>query len=221
VNDVWREALAPTPECLDVVRLGEALTDAERAHVESCARCQSEVALFREFLSDAASADEAEAGQWIAGELQRRLQGESRNVVPIRGKAYRVVYAAAAALLIVIGASYWIDTREPELDERISAPSMYRSARLDVIAPIGDLTQAPNELRWAAVPEASTYSFRILEVDMEPVWAGRTTETHVALPPAVTAQFAPGKTLLWDVTALRGNEELATSETQNVRVKTP
>ena len=107
--------------------------------------------------------------------------------------------------------------REPDVDID-TRPGAYRSARLDVIAPIGDLAQAPNELRWEAVPQATVYAVQILEVDATQVWSGRTTETHLALPPEVIARFAPGKTLVWDVRALRNNEVLAASQTQNVRV---
>jgi hypothetical protein len=94
----------------------------------------------------------------------------------------------------------------------------YRSARLEIVGPRGDLAQAPNELRWDPVPGASLYRVRIVEVDATELWSGETTETHVVLPPAVIAQFAPGKSLLWQVEAFRGAESLAVSETQSVRV---
>jgi hypothetical protein len=213
----WQDALAPTAECIDITRFGEELDPASRAHLASCPRCQAELALFREFQAEESSDEEAAAGRWIAGELQRRLQ-DSGNVVPFRPKRFQALYAAAAAIVLVLGASYWMQLREPSVDPGIGGSPVYRSARLDVIGPKGDIAQAPNELRWIAVPNASRYHVEISEVDATVVWSGDTTEPHVALPSAVIAQFAPGKTLLWDVQAFRGTEMLASSETQNVRV---
>jgi hypothetical protein len=215
----WKEALGPAPECIDIARLGEELDAAERTHLESCARCQTELALFREISRDESSPEEDRAAEWIAGELKRRRDVENvEKVVPFRPRS-RVLYAVAAALAIVLGAGYWIQMREPSIDELVNVPTVYRSARLDVLAPIGgELAQAPNEIRWTAVPNASRYHVAIVEVDATPVWSADTTQTHIALPPAVIAQFAPGKSLSWDVKAFQGNEMLAVSETQRVRV---
>jgi len=212
----WQDALAPTAECLDLARLGEELDAASRAHLGSCARCQAELALFQELQRGDSTADEAEAGRWIAGELQRRFQ-DSGNVVPFRAKRVRALYAAAAAIVMVIGAGWWMQMREPSLDLP-GGPAVYRGVRLDVIAPAGELAQAPNELRWNAVPNASRYHVQISEVDATVVWSGDTTQPYVALPPAAIEQFAPGKSLSWEVKAFRGNEMLASSETQTVRV---
>ena len=209
----WKEALAPSPECIDLVRLGEELSDAERAHVDGCARCQTELALFREIANDETSSDEAREVEWIASELRRR-----NNVVAFRPKSWRVLYAVAAALVMVIGISYWINFREPAVDTTFDPSEAYRTARLDVIAPIGELAQAPNELRWTAVEDASRYRVQIAEVDGTLLWSAGTTQSNVALPPAVIAQFAPGKSLLWEVKAFRGDEMLASSDTQTVRV---
>lgn len=210
----WKEALAPSPECLDLARLGEELDAAERAHLDTCTRCQSELALFREISREETSAGEAREVEWLASELRRR-----NNVVAFRPKMWRVLYAAAAVLVMVVGIGYWMQLREPAIDTTFDPSAVYRTARVEVIAPkSGDLVQAPNELRWTAVPEASRYAVQILEVGATPVWGTSTTQTHVALPPGVIAQFAPGKLLLWDVAAFRGKEMIATSDTQNVRV---
>jgi hypothetical protein len=208
----WKEALEPSPECIDIARLGEALDATDRAHLDTCARCQAELALFREIQREDGSAEEAEAARWIAGELQRR-----NNVVAFRPKPWNVLYAVAAVLVLVIGAGWWMQMREPSIDMPLT-PGTYRSARLELAAPRGDLAQAPNELRWNPVPDASHYRVRIVEVDATQVWSGDTTGTSVVLPPAVIAQFVPGKSLRWQVEAFRGEESLAVSETQTVRV---
>lgn len=209
----WKEALAPSPECIEIARLGEELTAAGRVHLDTCARCQAELAMFREIAREETSAGEAREVEWIASELRRR------NIVAFRPKTWRVLYAAAAVFMMVVGISYWMQMREPSIDTTFDPAAVYRTARVDVVAPkTGDLAQPPNELRWTAVPDASRYAVQILEVDMTPVWGASTTETHVTLPPDVIAQFAPGKLLLWDVAAFRGKEMIATSDTQNIRV---
>ncbi len=207
----WKEALETSPECIDIARLGEPFDERDRAHLDTCARCQAELALFREIQREDGSAKEADAARWIAEELRRR-----NNVVSFRPKTWKVLYAAAV-LVLVIGAGWWTQMREPSVDVPLT-PGTYRSARLELVAPRGDLAQGPNELRWKPVPDASHYRVRIVEVDATQVWSGDTTGTHVVLPRDVIAQFAPGKSLLWQVEAFRGEESLAVSETQTVRV---
>ncbi|HEV7766496.1 MAG TPA: hypothetical protein VGQ76_15955 [Thermoanaerobaculia bacterium] len=212
----WKEELAPVPGCIEIARFSEELNEAERAHLETCVRCQTELALFREIDREETSAEETEATEWIAGELRRR-----NNVVAFRPKRMRVLYAVAAALVMVIGIGSFMQMREPSIDVAINDTANYRSARFDVIAPIGDIAQAPNELRWNVVPSATRYHVEVVEVDMTHVWSGDTTQSHIALRADVIAQFAPGKSLLWDVKAFRGNDVLASSETQTVRVSVP
>jgi hypothetical protein len=206
----WQQALAPSADCIEVTRFGGELEAAALAHLDGCARCQTELALYREVTRDESTAEEDDAARWIASKLQP-------NVVPFRKKSLRPLYAVAAAIVMLIGISYFLQLRDPSIDGPIGDPA-YRTARITVIAPAGDLADAPNELRWTVVSNASRYHVAIVEVDATPVWSADTTQPYVALPPQVVAQFAPGKTLLWTVEAYRGNEKLAESSTQNVRV---
>ena len=212
----WQDVLAATPECIDPARFGTELDPASEAHLTTCARCQAELALFREITAEESSAEEDEAARWIAGELERR-HVDSAKVVPFRKRPMRVLYSLAAALLILIGAGWWLQLRDPSLGQ-LESGDLYRSTRVELLAPAGDLEQAPNELRWTAVPNASRYHVRIVEVDGNEIWSSDTTQPHASLPSAVIAQFAPGKSLIWDVRAFRGEEMLAASETQTVRV---
>lgn len=214
----WQKELAPTAGCLDIARLAEELSSAEREHVAGCVRCQSERALFNEISGDGVTPEEARDVEWIASELHRRLDPPSNVIRFERGPRPLHALAAAAALVIVIGTAVWVDRREPSLDPSSSDPNVYRTSALELISPLGDLENAPEELRWAAVAEANRYEVRILEVDQTPVWTTETSAQHVSLPADVVARFLPGKTLLWTVTARRGNEVLASSRTQQFRV---
>ena len=40
-----------------------------------------------------------------------------------------------------------------------------------------------------------------MEVDRREVWRGEASDNPLAIPPAVTALIAPGKTLFWQVSA--------------------
>lgn len=213
MND-WQDELAPTSECIDILRFDAPLSADEQTHLESCPRCQSEIALFREFQSDVTTPEEASEVRAIAADVQQRLG----NVEPFRPRRTRTWAVAAAALAAILGASTWMQMREPSIDVPAET-AIYRSARLEGLQPAtGDVTEAPNELRWEPVPDATRYQVQLLEVDASPVWNASTRGTSIALPPAARAQFAPGKTLLWDVRAFRGEEMLAASETQSVRV---
>jgi hypothetical protein len=139
-------------------------------------------------------------------------------VKPFRPRAARVLSAIAATVVILIGAGVWMQMREPALDPETGAPEIYRGDRIETIAPNGDVAAAPNELRWSPVPNASLYRARILEVDRAVVWSGETNEPRAALPAHVVEQFAPGKRLLWEVTALRGHDVIASSDTREFRV---
>jgi hypothetical protein len=207
----WRDVLQQTPDCIDALRFGEELTPVEHAHVESCVRCQSELALFREMMA----VETSPSSQWIAGRLRTSRQSSAAGAV---GRRPSVAYAIAAMLVVLVGIAAWMRFDEPS----IAIPTgtdVYRSARLEVIAPKDDVAQAPNELRWNGVPGATRYSVRILEVDATQVWSAETIETSVMLPREVSAQFRPGKLLRWSVSAYRNDELLAKSETQNVRVQ--
>ena len=217
----WEKELLPSPDCITIERLGDPRTPAELEHVQTCVRCQTELVLFAGFNNDNVTADEQREGQWIATELPRRLDTPS-NVTPFRSRR-RVwnTLAAAAAAVIVIGTGYLIENREPALDPQLATETVYRTARLDVQSPIGDVAQAPNELQWSAVPNATTYSVRILEIDRTLLWSTDTPQPRVAIPADVVAQFAPGKKLLWEVTARRDSDVLASSGTQSFRVSVP
>lgn len=220
----WKLELSATAECVPIERFDDTLTEQERHHIAHCARCEAEFALWEEFRDATPAADEGAAVQWIATEVARRRAGNpavAREPWFRRGWAgvWRLQTLAAAAAVIVIGLtlSQLIVDREPA----VVAPTVdtYRSGRLDVIAPTGDLRVAPREFRWVAVAGAERYDLVVLEVDRTILWRTSTREPRIDLAPAVIAQFVPGKAILWEVTARGSNEAiLAQSGTQRFRV---
>ena len=229
-ND-WKRELQRTMACIPIERLGEELTASERQHLASCARCQAEMALFTEFRdgeTTAAEADDVNAiveALDVAPALSRRAQAESfrhENVISIASRRRLVqprLLAAAAMILVAIGVGYIIQNREPSIEGPITR-DVYRSQRIDVIAPLGDVATPPRELQWKSVDGADRYDVTVSEVDGTNLWRGSTRESPIALPDAIVRQIVPGKTIVWEVTAMRRGSALQSSASQRFRVIT-
>ena len=126
---------------------------------------------------------------------------------------------AAASLLLVAAVGYVISDPEPRVDEVAVSEQTYRTGRVEVLTPSGELAAAPTELKWMTVDGAVRYDVRVLEVDGTQLWSTSTPRTGVAVPATVVEQFVPGKTIVWDVIA-RNNigNRLAVSGAQRFRV---
>jgi len=214
----WKNELRPTPDCIAIDRLGEQLTAKEREHLAECARCQAEMALWKEFNENTPRAGEEEDVNWIVNKLQTR----STNVVEI--SAWKKMLrprnlAIAASLVLAIAIGYLVENREPVLDQSLTRPTAYRSARVEVITPKGDVITAPTALVWQSVDGATIYEVQVMEVDRTVLWQGSSSTPRVDLPAAVTEQCVPGKAILWQVSARREGAVLAESGLQRFRVK--
>lgn len=220
-DDGLKQILGGTPECLTPEQLSEPLTEAERRHVGGCSRCQTELQLWHEFERSEASPEEGAAVQWIVAELARRNAPAARSArptrwfrSPLRGWALALT---SMVLIATLGFLAW--DREPALRQPSGAGDTYRTARLDVVAPLGDLGAAPDSLEWVAVPGAISYDIEVLEVDDTSLWSATSIGSRINLPPAVVRQLAPGKTVLWQVRARSAdNTVIADSGRQQFRV---
>lgn len=120
----------------------------------------------------------------------------------------------AALALAVAGLMFWRSPKEPELHASLgSDPAIYRSLELQTIAPSGELSEIPKDLKWIAVPAAASYKIRITEVDHSEVWNGQTVDTFVTIPASVIAKIKVGKPFIWQVTAVdQQGKTLASSQ---------
>ena len=220
--------LQPTDECIAIDRFGTTLTDAEKAHVEICTRCEAELALWHEFTDSKPTADEGAAVQWIVAELRRRTAA-GRAPAPARAGGWlsslrlRVVMgpaAAAAAAMLAVGVfGYLAWDPEPRIGPSALGEPVYRTVTVQVVAPTGDVHEAPAELAWVAVDGAARYEVQVLEIDRTVLWRTTSVSQRVLLPSSLVEQIVPGKTLLWEVTALDGSgTSIATSGPQRFRV---
>lgn len=216
-------ALRRTPNCIPIDRLGETLTAPEAEHLTGCARCQTELALWQEFDGSSALADEGAAVAWIVAELGRR---GAPAPPPVPGRAWwwrewprLAAVAGTAAIVAVAGYGLW--DPEPAVGSRQNEAPVYRTVRVQTVAPMGDVAAAPRLLEWAPLGGTALYDVQILEVDRAVLWHGSTASTRIEIPADVIAQIVPGKTLLWEVTARdAAGAVLGESGTQRVRVAT-
>lgn len=218
----WKNQLGRTSDCIPIESLGEMLTPREREHLGGCPRCQAEMALWNEFDANEMRMEDEDDVHAIAAQLRHGNAAGASNVVPIasRRAAWPRLFAVAATLVIAIAIGYVMQNREPSVNIPIGE-NAYRSAAVEVIAPKGDVSRAPADLRWTAVRGALQYEVVVLEVDRTVLWRTTTPDTHVMLPAPIAEQFVPGKTILWQVTARRDRTVIAQSGMQRFRVKTP
>lgn len=222
----WKQELSATRDCVPLERFDETLSEQERDHIAHCARCEAEFALWEEFRDATPSAEEGAAVQWIATEVARRRAGNpavARERPFRRGwfSVWRLQTLAAAAAVVIVGLtlSQLIVDREPAVVAPAADRDTYRSERLEIGGPTGDLRAAPREIHWVPVKGAERYDVVILEVDRTILWRATTREPRIELPAAVIAQFVPGKTILWEVSAHASDGTIvAQSGTQRFRV---
>jgi hypothetical protein len=219
-NEILKAALGPTDQCLSVEQLGRyhdgALDDHARAaadtHIRECLSCQAELALLVAVMSSSVRRGEAEIPDPHAG-IASRSVGVSGLRPP----------AMAAVLLIAIaaGSAYIFLTRTaPELPRpETPGDEITRSLSVRLRGPAGDVAELPQRFGWLAVDRAVRYRVRLMAVDRQELWSASTSALEVDLPPSVRSSIAPGRTLLWDVTAYdAAGAPIAESEPQPFRV---
>jgi hypothetical protein len=217
-----RQQLRPTGDCIPVERFDGPLTDEDARHLAGCPRCQAELALWRSFAESTTEADEADAVRSIAERLRARDQAPVIPSAPqdkTRALGLRRWGALAASLLLAGAIGYIAWDREPSIGPARPGDQTYRTGRIDIVSPSGDLTSVPGELVWSAVDGAVRYDVAVLEVDRTVLWSTSSPAARVSLPAGIVAHILPGKTLLWSVTARNASgDALAASGMQQFRV---
>jgi hypothetical protein len=224
---VMDAALRTTPECIAASRFESPLGAADAAHLASCAHCQAELALFRSFHDTSPlAAREAADVEWLASGLRQRSAPNRVAAFPTartaRAGIGRFLPGLAAAAVLLVGIGFFARQREPELRTPVGGSAAYRSLRLELVAPKGDLEVAPASLRWQAVSGATRYDVEVIAVDKAPLWRGASATAQVALPESLAAQLLPGRTVLWRVVAYdAAGRTLAESNPEPFRVAMP
>ena len=199
-QEFWRKALETEEGCVPPGKSPEDWSASERQHAATCARCQTEMELWRDFMEAPAHPADAGAVTWIASELRRRREtGAKPSRWAWLGRPWRLAAALAGVVLLAAGLNWQIQNRGPADD----GAEVFRGGDLAAVAPAGDLDAAPVELRWSG-GKAVRYRIEIAQVDGEVLWASEASGSAVTLPAQARAKATPGKTLVWKVRALDG-----------------
>ncbi len=243
----WKAALVTSEDCLTLEELGRwtdgSFSEEEKSrassHLAGCSRCQTELTLLQEFDRATPQPQDQTAVSWIVAELKRRSselapatedvsrsapsstrRGSGRRNSAVRRISATALSLAAMVTAVVVGLSVRT-SKEPALISD-GVPTALRSEGVVALAPIGDLMQSPAELRWRPLSGAARYSVKLMEVDRSELWEASSEQTAVLLPAAVREKVVPGKTLLWQVTALDGaGKALANSRLERFRLTPP
>ena len=237
-RDFLRSTLGAGPECLSPEQL-EALVSAETPippHIAQCPRCQAELALLKSFMTSEPLPDEGASVAWISAHLERQRDsiknparrsspttaalktqtGRLANLFRLPTMRWAVPITVAAAAIVVVSLALLRSSKAPELHADLGQqPAIYRSQEIQLVAPIGDVTEVPQELQWQTFTGAATYKVVIMEVDHSELWSTQTPANSIAIPATVRAKMLPGKPILWQVTALTPQGQVvATSQVQ-------
>jgi hypothetical protein len=230
VERQWRQALQPGPHCLPIERFGDVLTEAEEAHVGGCARCQTERELFAAFEANEPVEGEGLAVEWIAAQTKRRLTAAQPGGVrpAAAARAPRTSWGLpswalmAASLAVIIGGAALLVSPNRGIDSVPGGGDVYRTARVEITSPAGDLAEAPAQFAWTAVAGAVQYEVRLSEVDGTELWRVTTSSLAVPVPAEVRARALPAKTLIWQVSAMDAQgRTVAESGATGFRVRIP
>jgi len=189
--------------------------------VDACSRCQTEAALWREFDGALPLPGEGASVQWLVAELRRRVEQPSKGA-PSRSWRWltaRQLVPALVAIAIVAAVGYGVRDPEPGIRTGQAGPELYRTARLNGIGPLGDRDEPPAAIEWEAFDGAAVYDVEVFEVDRSTLWRGSSSAPRIALPPSLSVQFVPGKSVLWEVKARNASGAVvADSGAQQFRV---
>jgi hypothetical protein len=221
-----KSALGPAADCPPLDELARALepnaSDARRRaaedHAAGCAYCRDELALMRDFVDTSLRPEETRPVQWIARRLEKQpvIQPSRQRLSFFFGMR---AWVTAACLVLVAASAFYLRQGPGGPSPSVIGDGVMRSQALELVAPVGDVRQAPVEFRWHAVPGAVRYEVRLMEVDRREVWRGEASDNFLAIPPAVAALISPGRNLLWEVSAVdHSGKTLGTSPVRSFRV---
>lgn len=213
-QQMWHDAASATKECLPLEAL-ERMTESSSAdpkaaaHLAECPHCQTELTMLKSFEASVPSADEGAAVAWIAAQMERNQKAPAAKQavarVPFWRAMFRVPYlAGAAALAVALALGISLYHGNPEGPRKISdnyGKGTFRGG-VHLVSPVGDLTQAPAEFRWDAVPGASSYLVELKDVAGVTLASATSNQSVLPVTPEMKANMASGKPLTWKVTAL-------------------
>ncbi|MEO0423977.1 MAG: hypothetical protein AAF184_16685 [Pseudomonadota bacterium] len=201
----------------------DSLSDAQRrdlaAHVSACPACAAERELALAFTDPEddvdASSDEVED---VLAKLRERRE-EHTGAAELRARrrwftssapAVPLALAASvllAAVVVIGGGGLRTPSAPPELPDFTQSP--LRGARVELLAPEGQLFAVPNDFTWREVAQATAYRVSVLAVDDSVLWSQEVTGSPLPLPVALREQLHPAVRYRWQVEALGPSNAVA------------
>ncbi len=230
----WQEAAGASKECLplEVLERFTESTPADTkaaAHLESCAHCQTELSMLKDFEAATPTADEGAAVAWIAAQLQRQPLGASARPakaaqVSFWRNLFRVPYMAGAAALVavlVLAISlYHPNSGPPKVGGPGNNIGILRSGEVKLVGPMGDLNRAPSEFQWEAVPGAASYKVELTDAVNMPLASATSTQAQMQTTPEMKAAMQAHMPIKWKVTALDASgNKIAESSGGSFKIK--
>lgn len=127
------------------------------------------------------------------------------------GRGRRWALAAMVTLVAGLGAArLQLDWGAPHLPAR-AVESVRRGVSVEALAPVGQVAEAPETLRWLEVEGADRYKIELRGVDLAVVWRSESEQGHAELPAGVVAEMHAAVTYFWSVQAFDGDRLLAGS----------
>lgn len=239
-REAWRAAVSATGECLsikDLERLADSasLPDEKlNAHLAGCPRCQTELAMLKNFESATPAQDEGAAVAWITAQLGRNSLKSSPQTAAMGRLAFfrnffRSSYAIAAvavALIIIFSVSLYISEHQPapQLNaglKKTNPSEIMRSQSVRLVGPSGDLKSLPESFRWDTYPGASSYRVEVTEVDGTLVRQETVHQNVLSVTPEWKSVIHADKPYIWQVTAFDASgKAVASSSREHFRVGT-
>jgi len=240
----YKLLLGPGPDCLSIEQLSALLDGSvsrvvaasRRKHIGNCAYCRNEFAMLCEFdEAEVENGDEASV-EWMTSELQRRLSTDlgrescrpvsQMTSVKVGAPAWswqRLTLVSAAALAAICALVFSFGPNNPPaLAERLSAPEVWRSGNLSLVAPLDSVAEAPATLIWHPTDGANRYQVHLFEVDRTEIWKAEVDGTEVTVPAAVRRQMGPGRSYLWRVEAVGSSgRKISSSELRSFVISQP
>ncbi len=197
-------------QCLTVHRLEAVLAGVAsvpiRMHVAECLRCQTEVALMRQFLQAMPTAEESVDLR----QIERRLRQSPPWSEETRGWFWRLFSSrstmglAAAGLAALLAVGIWFGSPSRLGVEPVDSGLTRATLAVEGLEPLGDLDRLPSAVRWHPTPNAASYGITLLDIEQKTLWASRQSATALRVPAEALALITNRKTLFWHVTAYDG-----------------
>ncbi len=219
-------AIKKGPDCLTALALeslaaGEGSVQ-EKEHMTQCGYCGPEVALLRSFELAHPNAEEAA----IIKQIEKKLRSApawrdgEKATEPKWWAGRRSWGLALASLATVIALSVFV--QNPALGPQGQGEvveDVVRSGKVEGIAPLGDLTEAPDTLRWGSVAGTVLYEVQLLDVEGTVLWQWEARAAELQLPAEARAWMTARKTLKWRIVAKNAQGlSIASSSLESFRV---